>query len=276
MNNVKIKEITVSRSGVIPVAAYANLRPGYSMTVEPENGATAEEIIQQCDEFLIRMFDMAANRALADDLGKTYAKLHWYHRGGLTFPSVTSVLGWNVDLAKQANMTPDEMYQYASRGHIVEWMINCYLKDGEWLDPRSKPTMAENVSVVDSGSRRLTWDACTHKIFMEKFEGKLKVEAIQKEVYNDEYLYAGTTDILGEYDGKRSIIDIKCRKGGWDFRQLAAYAMCEEGIEQLVVFPVGETDNKCGYKNPVICDTIKREFEGFIKARALFKRRFGI
>ena len=31
----KIKEISASLSGVIPVASYENLRPNYSMTVEP-------------------------------------------------------------------------------------------------------------------------------------------------------------------------------------------------------------------------------------------------
>ena len=276
MDNIKIKEMTVSRSGVIPTTEYGNLRPGYSMTVEPQNGQTAAEIVQKCEEFLIQTFDRAKNRALADDLARTYASLRWYQKDGVTYPSVTSVLGWNVDLAKQANMTSEQMYQYACRGHIVEWLIQEWLKDAEWHDPTMEPTMAENVSVLESGSCMLTWETCSHKAFIKQFGDKIKVESIQKTVFNEEHLYAGTLDIIGEYEGVRSVIDIKCRVGGWDFRQLAAYAKCEKDVKQLVVFPVGETENKCGYKKPVVRDTIETEFAGFVKARALFKRRFGI
>ena len=275
-DNMKVKEITVSLSGVIPVAAYENMRPGYSMTVEPKNGELPEKVFADCEQLLRTMFDNMANRCKADDIDKTYAKLRFYEANGKKYPSVTAILGWDVDLAKQANMTPDEMMQYACRGHIVEWMINIYLEHGAWFDPQRYPEMQENVSILATGSRMLTWNTCSHKAFIEKCRDKIKVEKIQKTVFNEEYLYAGTMDILGEYDGVRSVMDIKCRKGGWDFRQLAAYAKCEKDIKQLVVFPVGDTDNKCGYIKPVICDTIEAKFEEFLKARALFKRRFGI
>ena len=173
-------------------------------------------------------------------------------------------------------MTDDEMLQYACRGHIVEAMINRYLVTGTWVDPQNEPKQQENVSILATGSRMLTWNTCSHKVFMEKYGDKIKVEQIQKTVFNDEYLYAGTLDIIGEYDGVRSVMDIKCRKSGWDFRQLAAYAKCEKDIKQLVVFPVGETKNQCGYMKPVICDTIEATFEEFLVPRAKFKRRFNI
>lgn len=273
---MKVKEITVSLSGVIPVASYENMRPGYSITVEPKDGDVPEKVFSDCEIMLHRMFDNAANRAKADDIDKTYAKLRFYEANGKKYPSVTAILGWDVDLAKQAGMTPDEMMQYACRGHIVEKMIETYLCLHGWPEPTEMPDLQEDVSILATGSRMLTWNTCSHKAFIEKFGDKIKVEAFQGTVFNNEYLYAGTEDILGEYDGIRSIMDIKCRTGGWDFRQLAAYAKCEKDIKQLVVLPVGETDNKCGYIKPVICDTIEAEFEKFLKARARFKRRFGI
>lgn len=272
---MNVKEITYSLSGVIPTEAYGNFRPGYSMTVELKD-ESPEKIFAECELLIRTMFDNMANRAKADDIDKTYAKLRFYEANGKKYPSVTSVLGWNVNLAKIANMTDDEMFQYACRGHIVEDIINRYLFTKQWDDPQTVPAMQENISILATGSRMLTWNTCSHKAFMEKFGDKIKVEKIQKTVFSEEYLYAGTEDIIGEYDGVRSIMDIKCRKGGWDFRQLAAYAKCEKDIKQLVVFPVGETDNKCGYIKPVICDTIEAKFEEFLKARALFKRRFGI
>ena len=276
MNNMKVKEITVSLGGVIPSEAYGNYRPGYSMTVQPINGESPEKVFSDCEQFLRTMFDNLANRVKADDIDRTYAQLRFYQRNGKKYPSVTAILGWDVNLAKQANMTDDEMMQYACRGHIVEALINHYLKYGEWCDPQTISFLEEDISIISSGSRMLTWNTCTHKAFIEKFGDKIKVEELQKTVFNDEYLYAGTMDILGEYDGVRSIMDIKCRKSGWDFRQLAAYAKCEKDIKQLVVLPVGETDNKCGYMKPVVCDTIDAKFEEFLKARAKFKRRFNI
>lgn len=276
MDNMKVKEITVSLGGVIPSHEYGNYRPGYSMTVEPTNGETPEKVFADCERFLHGMFENLANRVKADDIYKTYAKLRRYIRDDKSYPSVTAILGWDVDLAKQANMTDDEMLQYACRGHIVEAMINQYLATGKWINPEDEPLLKENVSILATGSRMLTWNTCSHKAFIEKFGDKIKVEKLQKTVFSDEYLYAGTMDILGEFDGIRSVIDIKCRKGGWDFRQLAAYAKCEKDVKQLVVLPVGDTDNKCGYIKPVICDTIEAEFEKFLKARARFKRRFNI
>jgi hypothetical protein len=249
-SNIKIKEITVSLSGVIPVAAYENLRPGFSMTVEPINGESPEKVIAECQEYLHSVFENESNRGKADLIDKQYSKVRFYEKNGKKYPSVTSILGWDKDF----HVTEDELRQYASRGTIVGEMVETYLQTGEWIDPTQVASLREDVSVLMSGALMMTWEQCS--------------------VFNEENLYAGTEDILGLYDGGKSVMDVKC--GGWDMRQLAAYAMCEKDIEQLVILPVGPTDNKCGYKRPVVCDTVQKELEEFLKARAKFKRRFGI
>ena len=110
---------------------------------------------------------------------------------------------------------------------------------------------------------------------MAQYGDKIEPLKIEHELFNDVNLYAGTADIIGNYDGKRSVVDFKSGTV-YDFRQLAAYAVCLENIEQLVIMPVGQTDNKCGYMKPKICTTIQDEFKEFLKARAKFKKRFGI
>jgi hypothetical protein len=45
---------------------------------------------------------------------------------------------------------------------------------------------------------------------------------------------------------------------------------------KLVVLPVGKTPNKCGYKNPIICTDIEKEWKILVKAREKFRKRFGI
>ena len=270
IKNAKIKEITVSLSGVIPVAAYENLRPGFSITVEPINGEEPEKIIAALQQYLHTVFENESNRGKADLIDKQYSNIRFYEKNGKKYPSVTSILSWD----KQWRVTNDELQQYASRGNIVEAIIEEFLKTGEWLDPRETPRLKEDVSILMSGSLMFTWGNCSHKAFMKIYRNKIQAETFQGTVFNDEALYAGTYDIVGKYDTIRSIMDIK--SGVFDMRQLAAYAMCEKDIKQLVVLPIGPTDNKSGYKRPVICDTVQKEFTEFLKARAKFRRRFGI
>jgi hypothetical protein len=241
------------------------------MTVEPINGESPEKIIAECMQYLHTVFDGESNRGKADLIDKQYSNVRFYEKDGKKYPSVTSVIGWDKDF----HVTEDELRQYASRGTIVGEMVERYLMDKpEWIDPTQEPSLREDVSVLMGGSLMMTWEQCTHKAFIKQFGSKIEAESIQGIVYNEEALYAGTYDILGRYDGVKSLMDVKC--GGWEMRQLAAYAVCLEGVEQLVVLPVGPTDNKCGYKRPVVCDTIGKEYEEFLKARARFKKRFGI
>lgn len=270
MKNMKIKEITVSLSGVIPVAAYENLRPGFSITVEPINGEEPEKIIAELQQYLHTVFENESNRGKADLIDKQYSNIRFREKDGKKYPSVTSILGWDKDW----HITDDELRQYASRGTIMDVIITEFLTTGKWIDPTQIQTLREDVSVLMSGSLMLTWEQCSHKSFMAQYQKKINVKKFHGTVFNDEALYSGEWDILGNYDGVRSIMDIK--HGQFDMRQLAAYAICEKDIEQLVILPVGPTDNKSGYKRPVICDTIQKEFEEFLKARAKFKQRFGI
>lgn len=268
--NMKIKEITVSLSGVIPVAAYENLRPSFSITVEPINDEDPEKIIDSLQQYLHTVFDNESNRGKADLIDKQYANIRFREKNGKKYPSVTSILGWDKDW----HITDDELRQYASRGTIMDAMMTEFFTTGRWIDPTQIQSLREEVSILMSGSLMLTWEQCSHKAFMAKYQEKIEALDFHGTVFNDEALYSGEWDILGRYDGIKSIMDIK--HGQWDMRQLAAYAICEKDIKQLVVLPVGPTDNKSGYKRPVVCDTIQKEYEEFLKARAKFKKRFGI
>lgn len=270
IENAKVKEITVSLSGVIPVAAYENLRPGFSITVEPIDGENPEKVITSLQQYLHTVFENESNRGKADLIDKQYANVRFREKNGKKYPSVTSILGWDKDW----HITDDELRQYASRGTIMDAMISAFLSSGEWLDPTQIQSLREEVSILMSGSLMLTWEQCSHKAFMAQYRDKIEAEKFHGTVFNDEALYSGEWDILGSYDGVKSIMDIK--SGGYDMRQLAAYAICEKNVEQLVVLKVGQCDNKSGFFRPIICDTVQKEFEDFLKARAKFRTRFGI
>ena len=268
---MRVTEISVGLSGVIPVAAYENLRPSFNITVEPLDGENPDKIIVALREYLHRMMTEESNRCKAEWVEKLYQQIRFYERAGQKYPSVTAILGLDKNWG---NMTEDDLLQYASRGTIIDRMCQVFIETGEWLDPENTPSLKEDVAILKSGSRQLHWDQCSHKVFLEKFKDKIVVEEFQKTIYNDEHLYAGTTDCIGLFDGVYSVMDWKT--GTYDFAQLAAYAACLPNVKQLVVLPVGPTDNKQGYKKPVICETIGKEFKKFLNARAKFKQRFGI
>ena len=220
---------------------------------------------------LREMFDAEANRAKSDLIEKMYSKIRFYEKDGKKYPSVTSILGWDTDW----KITEDELRQYASRGTVVHKLVEIFLKEGKWIDPQEIDELKEDVSILLGGSLGLSWSDCSYKEFFAKHLKDLKIISLEKEVINNEHLYAGRYDILAEFEGKKTLIDLKCGKTS-DFRQLAAYSACEEGVEQLAIFPVGPTDNKTGYMKPKICDTIKAEFGEFVKARIKFRNRFGV
>ena len=267
----KVKEISLGIQGVIPVAAYENLRPNYNITIELDETDDMDAVIHKHRAYLKSLFELDANRAKADLIEKQYAVVKFYEKDGKKYPSVTSVLSWDRDW----RITEDELRQYASRGTVIHKIIEIYLREKKWVDPEECPELAEEVSIVLGGSLGLSWKDCSYRAFFEKFADDIEVEKLEGEVINDELMYGGRYDILGKFKGKRSIMDWKTGTSS-DFRQLAAYAACEKDIEQLVILPVGPTDNKQGYMNPKVCTTVHAEFKAFAKARAKFRLRFGI
>jgi len=271
---MNIKEITVARSGVLPTGYYENVRPTYSITAEIKEGESHQSAIEELNAYLKNLFEIEDKNAKAELLVKRYKQFRTYYKNGKKYISVTTVIGYADRQKKFMNFTDDELAQYASQGNILEFLITEYLKTSKWIDPRKESRLKDDVVLLDIGNLQFNWDQCSHVAFMEKYGEKIELIESQKIVYNDEHSYAGTLDILGRYEGKLSVIDIK--RNTFDWRQIAAYAKCLEGIEQLVVLKVGPCDNKCGYFQPIVCTDIDGEFDNFVIARNKFKEIFGV
>jgi hypothetical protein len=54
----RVKEITVSISGVIPTGPFENMKPGFSMTVEPKAGVTPEAAFRYVEKIIIEQFSV--------------------------------------------------------------------------------------------------------------------------------------------------------------------------------------------------------------------------
>lgn len=274
---MKVTKIGVQLSGVLSVAPYENLRPGFSAEVELDEGEDAKEVYETIRKMLREQFQREGNVAKVELIERQYESMRFYPRNGKKYPSITSVLGWDEDW----RITEDELKQYGSRGTIVHKMGYEYFRvvDNKrlriWINPMDCKELEEDVINVIAGSLGLNWEDCSYKKFVEKFENDIEVYAMEEVVYNDEWEIAGTLDIRGLFKGKKSIMDWKT--GSYKMPQLAGYAVSsQEKQDQLVVLPVGKTPNKCGYKNPIICTDIEKEWKILVKAREKFRKRFGI
>jgi len=268
----KVKEVGIDSGGVIATAPFENYRVRFNMVVEPKRNANIHKVFDHLEGILADRFSTTERRAKTEVLDRAYARMKFHQLNGTKYPSVTSILDWD----KQWNVSEDELNQYAARGTIVHKLIKLYFETGKWIDPLKVLELKEQIAIVSSGSLNLSWQDCSHREFIKHYRKRIKVKMMNAIIFNDEHFYAGEYDLLGDFEEKLSIMDFKT--GAYDMRQLAAYAACEtkKKIKQLVVLPVGPTDNKCGYKRPVICETIHDKFKDFLKARAKFKQRFGI
>lgn len=271
-DKLKITELSASLSGVIPVASYENLRPHFTITTQPKarTKVNAHKAFDYMEGILHDRFAMVENKAKTDVLARQYSAIRFYLKKGRRYPSVTSIL----DVGKDFHIPEHELRQYAARGKIVDKLVQIYFETNKWKDPMKIPSLKEEVSILLGGSLEMHWTDCSYEKFFKHYKKRINIERMKTVVFNEEHFYAGELDAIGEFEGKCALIDFKT--GDFDMRQLAAYAICEKGIENLVVFPVGPTDNVCGYKRPVVCDTIQEMFREFLKARGEFKERFGI
>jgi len=268
---MKIKEIKASITGAIPIASYENLKPFYEISAELEAGDNLDDKMTELRGIVRSHFEREGNNAKADLIQKQYSGIRLYEKDGKKYPSVTSILGWNTDW----KISEDELQQYGSRGTIVHKLVEKFLSGGGWVDPTEIPDLSNDVATVTAGSLALSWKDCSYEKAVEAINGDLEVIMQEQELFNDENLYAGRADLVCQYNGKKTILDFKSGTTT-DMLQLAAYAACLEGVEQMVIVPVGPTDNKSGFKKPIISTDVQGEFKRFLYARASFRQRFGI
>ena len=284
MKGVKVLEIAPRGEvgGVISEAPFENFRTSFAcgMKVElPENSdwqAIREELLNDNQQALMFRFELLKNKLKADYIQKQMAGIRFREKEGRQYPSVTSILGFDKDFF----ISDVDLTQYGARGSIVHKLIEHYCDNGKWLDLKELvglyPDFREDASIMHRGNLGLTLETLSYEKFMEVHEKDFEFGIKEIIIFNDKYLYSGRTDMIGKYKGKKSIIDWKSGVG--DFPQLAAYAKGDdiEGIEQLVICPVGKTDNKSGVMKPRVTINIEKEFNTFLKARAKFAERFGI
>ena len=268
---MKVKEITVGKSGVIPIASYSNLRPSFSVTVEPEEGEELDSIFEKIQMVIDERFAIEENKALIKLIEKQYKNIGFREKDGKKYPRVSSIMGWDTEW----KIPKHELNQHGARGTIIHKLNHLFITENKWFDPKEIEELEGEVNKLLSGNLKLHWEDCSHKEFMEKFRGDIgEIEAMEEVVFNEELFYSATPDLIAPFKGLKSVIDYKT--GGYDFAQLAAYAGCIEGIKRLVIFPLGPTNNVSGYSKPIVRLNWENDWKKWLMMRKKFRENFGI
>lgn len=277
---IKTIEVETSFGGVISEAPYENIRPAYRdcVVIDIDDNDNEAEIRNKYRNELqneqIREFDLLKNKMKTQLIEMQFKKIAFREKDGKKYPRVSSIISW----MKEWKISENSLMQYAARGSIVHKLIEYYINNQVWLtldELSQREPDSNNDIVLLGGNLKLSIDDCSYKEYFEKYGKEFEFDKTEEIVFNEDYFYTGRIDAEGKYNGKKSIIDFKTGSAR-EFKQLAAYAKCRDNIEQLVICPVGPTENKSGVINPVVSIDIEGEFRKFLKDRADFKKRFGI
>ena len=278
---IKSIEVSSTMGGVIPDAPYANERVSFTETIHADLASSdneseiRKELRDKLHTDLYKKFEEVSSVFKANAIEQQFRNMRFYTIDGMKYPSVTTITGWDKDF----KISKIDLMQYASRGTLVHALIHNYFETGKWLTIQElvekEPELRADAIILHDGLLGLTVDQCSHVAFFEKYKDDFEMESFEQVVSNKKYKYAGRYDAIGIYKGKKSLIDFKSGQG--EFKQLAAYAKADEiNVDQLVICPVGKTDNKQGYIAPRVEVNIQKHFEEFLEDRAKFTERFGI
>jgi len=271
IKKVKIKEIKASKGGVIPIASFSNLRIGFEISAEIGEDEDASLIFKKLQEIIDNQFEREEQNAAVKRIEKLYKNIGFHKKNGRSYPRVSSIMDWDTEW----KIPSYELNQYGSRGTIIHKLSELFLKEEKWFDPTELTELEDDINIIKSGNLHLNWEDCTHQKFMQvygKFIGK--PEAIEEVVFNEELFYSATPDLIAPFKELKSVIDYKT--GGYDFAQLAAYAGCIKGIKQLVIFPLGPTNNVSGYSKPIVRLNWENDWKRWLMMRKKFRENFGI
>ena len=272
---MKVK-VSASFSGVIATGSYQNARPGYSAEVEFEvEGAVFDAIDdnqKKLQKICYQNFKQDEQAQIVERIQRERQDFRMYG----DFPSVTSILNWDVDFW----VTAIELQQYASQGQLVHAQVAEYIETGEWKPAEQIDGTWSDLVIVKKGELQLPVSGWSFPDFLKKYP--ITKMACGKPIVSNKYKFGGTPDIrVCYYEGKKTLADVKrTSRKLKDFKQIAAYIIAEEEngespYEQMMVIVLNDK-TKQGFSKPIISKEISRYKQMFLKDRDNFKKRYGI
>ena len=285
------RKITISSSysGVIPVAQYANARPGFSAQEEfeiefsekSELNLIIEERQRELMAICLQNFTGEAEKAKIQKIKNDLKEFRFYKVDGEEYPSVTTVAGYDRDFFVGA----EDLKIYAAQGNIIDAEIRNFVRTGEWKDSKDLLECTADRFILKSkavsSGKMLALSGWNFRGFLEKYPIAGLV-SIEKPVYSRKHRIAGTPDLLGNYNGLKTLVSIKRTASETDnFIQEAGYSLCE-GLEDVGQFMVVEMKaeedggNQKGWSKPIITTDVPRYQELFLSKRSEFLKIYGV
>ena len=278
--------ISASFGGKIPTGSYQNMSPSFlaEETIEfddtlQDTNSYIKRRQQVLQEICYSNFEAEVVKARLIKVKNDRSEFRFYKdpETGEEYPSVTTVLGYD----KEFFISDEELKQYCSQGNIIDAEVRNYVKTGVWTSSKDMKELTADRFIIKTGSKKLALDGWNFIGFLEKYPIK-NLRSVEEPVINREWKYAGTPDLVGEYNGLPTLVSIKRTLNETDnMIQDAAYAKCPamSHIKQIIVVPLkAEADggNKCGFNKPAITTDIDRYFELFIYKRKEFRKVYEI
>ncbi len=290
-------EIAASFTGTISTGSYENEKPYFAVkeTIEILHDdpmtvwetSSKDEMIekrqQELHSICYNQFRRQEEAVNIERIQKEYQNIRFYD----TYPSVTSIIGWDKDF----HISQDELSQHASRGTIIDKQVEIYLNTGEWKEPKDISEIYPDLVIVRNGTLNLELDNVNFIAFFEKYP--FKIISQQTKVKNDEHKYAGRMEIKciiensnkGEWAKIKgclfdipTLLDLKCTSSldkTYVMKQNTAYANCDEEIKQIGAIHL-KKDNVCGYAKPIIETDLDKYWSLFLRDRENFTKRYGV
>lgn len=275
----KIK-VEASFSGVLPTGSYANMRPGFTASMEFEQDFETQDEVnltidgaqQELQTICFQSFEREANKAKILKIQEDKKDFRFYQLpSGEDVPSVTSILSYDSEFL----VNDEELKQYAAQGNIIHAQVADFIKTGVWHKPQEIEGTAPDLFILKKGNLSLALDGWDFTSFLKKYP----IENLRngEVVISEKERYGGTPDGYGIVNGVPTIFDIKrTPEKVKNFMQMAAYAKAStEKVEQMMIIPLNDKTDQ-GFSKPIISTEIDKYFELFLYKRKEFKKVYGV
>lgn len=284
----KIK-VEASYSGVLPTSAFGNLRPGFSASIEFEQDFKTEDEVKRAIEgeqetlsaICYKSFESEAVKAKVIKVQEDLKSFRFHDIDGEKFPSVSTVASYD----KVFYCKEEDLPLYCAQGNIIDAEIRNFVRTGVWTDSKDLLECTADRFVlknrVTESGKHLSMEPCKFREFLAKFPIENLV-SIEKVISSKKHRIAGTPDLVGTYNGLKTLVSIKRTKSETDnMIQEAGYSLCE-GMEDAQQFLVVEMKleedggNKQGFSKPTVTTEIARYQELFLRKREEVKKIYGV
>ena len=253
---------------------------------QDEVNMAVETAQQELQGVCYRNFEAEATKALVIKVQQDLKGFRFYTAdSGEKYPSVTSITGYDKEFwVKEADLPI-----YCAQGNIYDAEIRNFVKTGvfkpssELLECTADRYILKN-RITEAG-KHLSMEPCAFVAFLEKYPIQDLV-SIEEPVFNDDKRFAGTPDLLGTYNGLKTLVSIKRTKSPTDnFIQEAGYSLCKNkkvdltDVKQFMVVEMKHEEdggNKQGFSKPSVTTEVERYRELFLRKRSDFFKIYGV